>query len=379
MNADLLAEFLFNVHDSNSIVTGGDISEGRAHCPVRCNFCMSDGDNPLINSQIPYITDEQLTMGMMFVTRGEPNQIIVGDGITKLSAEPFAHPKIYEILEKVCNAFPDHEVQALTTGVLINRQKIEFLNNLPNMHLSISANSLDDESRRLLMPNPQTEKIKILLAELESISTQLFDMGSTEILKRDVEAIEEIETRRSTRMRKVQLRRIEHSRFHNQKAIELSRRSIANYGTSVRWLMENRPNMTYWSPYLKLDLANQGKMEGAYMYLAKTKKWLEEHNGERVLLCFAQSSFDVWERWLRGIEGVTSVNVKNQTYAGSVTVAGLMTFDDIAQALKEYSLNDVDWVLVPRVMMNTARRDLLGVSITDFARDIGVRVEVSWD
>ncbi len=379
MNEDLLAEFLFNVHDSNSIVTGGDISEDHAFCPVRCNFCMSDGDNPLINSKIPYITDEQLELGIKFVTRGEPNQIMVGDGITRLSAEPFAHPRIYEILERVCGAFPEHEVKALTTGVLINKQKIEFLNNLPNMHLSISVNSLDDESRQLLMPNPQTEKIKLLVAELDSITIELFDMGSTEILKRDIEAIEEIETRRSTRIRNIQLRRIEHSRFHNQKAVEMSRRSISNYATSVRWLIENRPHMTYWSPYLKLLLASPEKMEGAYMYLAKTRQWLDEHNGERVLLCFAESSFDVWDKWLRGLEGVTPVNVKNHTYGGSVTVAGLMTFDDIARALKEYSLKDVDWVLVPRVMLNTARRDLLGVSIVDFASKIGVRVEVPWN
>ena len=321
--------------------------------------------------------DEQLTQGMRFVTWGEPNQIIVGDGITKLSAEPFAHPQIYEILDRVCNTFPEHEVQVLTTGVLINRQKIEFLNSLPNLHLSISVNSLDDESRQLLMPNPQTEKIRLLLAKLDSISTQWFDMGSTDILRQDMEELDEIETRRSTRIRKVQLRRIEHSRFHSQKAIELSRRSIANYETSVRWLKENRPHMTYWAPYVRLDLTNSSKIDASYKYLAMIKAWLDDHDGERVLLCFAESAYDIWKRWLSGLESVTSVNVKNQTYAGSITVAGLMTFEDIAQALKEYSLKDVDWVLVPQVMLNSARCDMRGVSAMDFAREIGVRVEVS--
>ena len=79
-------------------------------------------------------------------------EINFGDGASRLAAEPFSHPKVYKYLEVLCNKFPYHKISVTTTGVLIRKDKVDFLNSLKNLYLHISINSLQKEAREEIMP-----------------------------------------------------------------------------------------------------------------------------------------------------------------------------------------------------------------------------------
>jgi len=359
-------EFLFNIHDSNSIITGGRTS-GEHYCPVNCVFCICDGDNPGIDSKIPFIEMDELKEGLKFVDWNNKD-VYLGDGITKLSAEAFAHPKIYDILEYTCRNLPDHRITIMTTGILIKEDKIDFLNSLKNLNISISVNTLQEEERKKIMPHPETEKVRILLRHLKRVTVQLLDMGDNNILQADINEIQCL----NREIKTVQLRRIEHSKFHTEEVIALSKKSINNYDNAVMYLQEHCPNSTYWDPYLKYDLYNAKRMSIVYSYLSNICDFLSKNRNRNYLFCAAESSYNLWKVWLNGFKNVKTILVKNNTYGGSITVAGLLTFDDMTQAVKQFDTTNIQTILLPKVMLNKSFSDLNGKTIVEFEKEIGI-------
>jgi len=360
LNERQLEEFLFNCHDSNSIVLGG-------RCPVNCTFCMCKGDNPNIDSIIPFITMDELKQGLRFITWGKEEKVYLGDGITKLSAEAFAHPHIYDILDYTCKNLPDNDINIITTGILIREDKIDYLNSLKNLTISMSVNTLQENERKKIMPHPETDKVKTLIKRLDRIGVQLLDMGDTSILQKDLTDIYKIK-----KINKFQLRRIEHSKFHTEEAINLSRQSISNYENSINFIQDKYPDATYWTPYLRYDLKNSFKMKNIYAYLSNVCDFLTKHRDKNYLFCSAESSYELWNIWLRGFKNVTVINIKNNTYGGSITVAGLLTFDDMVSEINKTVTTNIQGVLIPRIMINKAYTDLNGRTIIDFHKEIGI-------
>lgn len=364
LTSSQMAEFLFNIHDTNSIITGGRTSGGY-YCPVECSFCMCRGDSPGIDSMIPFITDDELEEGIRFVDWGN-KRIYLGDGISLLSAEAFAHPRIYDIIERICTSFPEHTVTIMTTGILIKADRIEFLNKFPNLTISISVNTFNEEMRKKIMPHPETDKVRLLMKELKRAGIQLFDMGDNEILKKDIQELESL--------RKVdtfQLRRIEHSKFHGRDVVDLSMASIANYGKAMEYIRTYYPKATYWAPYIRYEIGDERKMMYAYRYASTACEFLASHHDKSFAMCVAESSADFWMACLRGVRNAKVVEVKNETYGGSVTVAGLMTFGDIRGALTRSDYADAGNIIVPRIMLNRAMSDLNRESIVSFHQSIG--------
>jgi hypothetical protein len=361
-----LCEFFFNIADSNSIVTGGNMSVGKPYCSVMCKFCMCSGDSPGIDSKIPFIEMAELEQGIKFINWSNKT-VYLGDGISRASAEMFMHPQAYDVLEFVCKNLPDHHVTVMTTGIMIKEDRIEFLNSLKNLTTSISVNTLQESERKKIMPHPETEKVKMLIKRLDRVGTQWLDLGDTGILKKDIEELNSIK-----KMDRFQLRRCEHSRFHSEDAISLSKKSIVNYENSLAWVQSNYPSATHWSPYLRYDLKKPDKMRNAYNYLAAVCDFLGQHKDKKYLFCAAESSYDLWNIWLRAFGNVKVIMVKNATYAGSVTVAGLLTFSDIEISIKQIDTNGIDGILVPKIMLNKSMSDLNGLSIVDFHSKIKI-------
>jgi len=369
----LLDEFFFNIHDTNSIVTGGIVKEGKEYCPVGCKFCICKGDKTDVGYKIPFITEEQFEQGLKFITwpKGK-KEIMLGDGISRLSAEAFAHPKIYKFLDRLCHLFPEHVVQIITTGIFIKKSKIDFLNSLNNLHLSISVNTLDPILRPQIMPHPRTEHVKLLLKELERASIGVFDMGDTEILKRDIEELAKLTSFEEG----IQLRRLEHTKYHDKKAIEMSMRSIKNFENSLKYIIEEVPEMTHWSPYVGYLMHDLKERQSIMKYVKGVAKYCMDRRSSSLLLCMAESSYSYWKGWMETTPNAHPILVKNHTYGGSVTNAGLMLFDDIRIALKGVDLSKVDKILVPQVMLNKAFQDLSQEFLIDFERDVGVSTAV---
>lgn len=369
-----LDEFFFNIHDTNSIVTGGRVEAGKSYCPVDCKFCICKGDETGIKYKIPFITKDQLYQGLRFINWDNP-VIMLGDGITSLSAEAFAHPKIYEFLEIVCNLFPEHTVKIITTGIFIKKSKIDFLNSLENLHLSISVNTFQEPERSQLMPYPQTEKIKLLVKELNNIAVTLFDVGSVGVLKRDLETIFKL---KPFFTRGIQLRRLEHTKYHTQEAIDLSLKSINNFENSLEYIrgLGKFSYIEHWSPYVRYSMYNKKEKESIINYVTDVVKYCRQHKNERIVLCMAESAYTEWNSWLNNEMNTLPILVKNETYGGSITNAGLMTFDDVKIALAKNNMGRIDRILVPSIMLNKAFQDLKKKYMIEFESEIDISVTV---
>jgi len=375
---EFLDEFLFNIHDTNSIVTGGRVKPGKSYCPVDCTFCICKGDETGIKYKIPFITKDQLLQGLKFVN-WDNLVIMLGDGISSLSAEAFAHPSIYEFLDIICNLFPEHTVKIITTGIFIKKSKIDFLNSLENLHLSISANTFQEPERSQLMPYPQTEKLKLLVKELKRIAVTLFDVGSLDVLKRDLETIVELRPFFNTG---IQVRRLEHTKYHKQNAKDLSLKSINNFENSLEYIRNcnQSGSINYWSPYVRYSMYNKRERESIENYVMDVVKYCRQRRDERIVLCMAESAYTEWSHWLRDEMNVIPILVKNETYGGSITNAGLMTFDDVKIALKialkRSNVSKPSRILVPSIMLNKAFQDLKKKYLIEFESEIGVSVTV---
>jgi hypothetical protein len=370
-----LSEFLFNAFDSHCIVTGGRVAPGKKYCSVGCRICLCEGDPPGLASKIPYVPLDAIRMGVRFIDADACTQIQVGDGLTRLSSEPFQHPEIYDILEIVCGTFPKMQVLMGTSGVLIDPARIDYLNSHENLHFSLSVHTLDEEARRDLMKVTRIDRIRLLLRELERVRPQMFDVGDTEIVERDLEELMVINESRANPFEQIRVRRIDHSRFHAPEAVEVSQRSLANFPETVRRLQDGWPGIEILHLSLRDLLTDERYEKEIYSGLARARKYCEEHANERLVFCVAESSHDVWERWLKDVENATCVLVRNHTYGGSYVSAGLMTFSDVEKALKGVDLSPPVRVVIPRVMLNRSLSDLYRVPLAEFQRRMGVPVD----
>lgn len=367
LNSNQLKEFFYSIYDSNSIITGGVVEQGKPYCPVNCSFCICKGNTPSIEHRIPFISHEELLMGLKFLNHRNKD-IYFGDGVSKLSAEAFSHPEIYELLQTVSQYFPNHRIIIMTTGVFIEESKVSFLNSIPNVFISLSINTLDTEYRRKLMPNPQTERIKYLWGNLKNVNFQLFDVGSNEVLKDDLETLYSIKPFDS-----FQLRRIEHTKYHNPQAIEISRRSIENYPRSVQFVKENHPKSSYWTPHYDLDRLHPGKQRFWHTYLATVSDYISKTPDKKYLFCSSESAYKFWLDSLKDLKNnVTVIPVPNHTYGGSITTAGLLTLRDVESAIQTLDYTVFDTMLLPGIMFNRSMEDLHEVSIQSFSHKIGV-------
>ena len=364
MNQVEFGEFLFNIKDSNSVITGG--YETGDYCPVRCRFCMCTGDAPSVGYKIPMITQEELHEGMRFIDPSQP--IFLGDGISKLSAEAFAHPEIYEMLETLCKAFQSTQITIMTTGVLIDTAKIDLLNSLTNLHISMSINTVHEETRANLMPAPRTRKVLTLWKELQRVGFQLMHTGDMDVLRYDLETLNDIRD-----VDGFQLRRIEHSRYHLEDVIQLSRRSMYNYDEAIAYCKGNFPNSTFWASSLEqalkyssmLSTTESKALTNIFQYRDMVLDHVQRAPGE-FILCIAESSHKFWRDSVRRrkLKNVDVLEVPNITYGGSITTAGLLTFDDINHALDSV-LYQGKTIIIPKIMLNSALQDLNGKFIYD--------------
>jgi len=358
MNGKDKDEFIWNIVDTNSIVTGG-------RCPVKCAYCFCIGDHKDIDSHLPFISKQDLLDGCRYISWR--NKLInLGDGISRLSAEAFAHPQIYEFLEILSRSFPQHRIMVSTTGVLVDEDKIDFINSLKNVKISLSVNTLNAKHRKRIYPKPETNKVKKLLKNLKDCGLQLFNIDGVDTLQED---ITEMSGLRKTHPAKMvfQLKRIEHTRFHGEKAKVLSKKSIETYEEAECFVNSNCPAASFWAAYTGDYLISPKTLPKLYQYIAQVIDFCVGHAGQKIVFPAAESSFDLWKTWLAGSKNVQVVPVKNHTYGGSIIVSGLLTFQDVKMAIE--SLN-YDIVLIPHTMVNRAMRDLFNTSIVDFGAEI---------
>lgn len=372
MDSKELQEFLFSIHDDNSFVTGG--FSGKVYCPVNCRTCFIKGN--LISfeflSKIPLITEEEFEYGMRFIN--PDHDIYFGDGAGKLAAEPFCHPKIYTYLEKVCRKFPKTKVMTVTSGILFDTSKIDFINQFENLEIHLSAWTLNDEIRKFLFPNPQKEKIKTMWKNLRNCQLLLHDTGNVDNMKNDIEILDNLKPLDNH----LTIARIDHTKYHDSEVCELSKKSVQNYETSIQYVKSNVVGSyffltnvdylkyIYFFPYFKTDISRVdiSVAKNVINYKGLVLDYLEKYQNEKILFCSAESAYNFWSECITFPN--TSVKlIKNQLFGGSVIVAGLLSLECIETQIKDIA-HEYDKIIIPRTMFNRCFQDINDVYLSTF-------------
>lgn len=120
-------------------------------CNTRCVFCSHRQNPPGVESYYlePRLPSE-VAEGLDFL--GSPKKIVIGESATRImEGEPFTHPRIMEILEKVRGRFPETPIEITTNATLIDTGLARRLAGLGGIHLVVSLNALGDDARRRVM------------------------------------------------------------------------------------------------------------------------------------------------------------------------------------------------------------------------------------
>jgi sulfatase maturation enzyme AslB (radical SAM superfamily) len=135
-------------------------------CNVSCIFC-SHRQNPT-GVQVQGIGTrslEQIEEAMGFLSGDR--KIVIGESATRIiEGEPFCHPQLITVLQRVRAKFRNTSLQITTNGMGLNAETVAVLSTLKPLELYISLNSANQEKRRLLMGGTDggrvTEGIKLL-------------------------------------------------------------------------------------------------------------------------------------------------------------------------------------------------------------------------
>ncbi|MCR3923167.1 MAG: DUF512 domain-containing protein, partial [Firmicutes bacterium] len=129
-----------------------------SRCNVACVFC-SHRQNPptVITHRLPELTSATVLELAPFL---DPQQkIVIGESATRLDeGEPFTHPEIIHILQRLRRQLPRTAFAVTTNGTLLTSSIIAQLAKLEPLELTISLNSATPSGRRTLMNDPAPER-----------------------------------------------------------------------------------------------------------------------------------------------------------------------------------------------------------------------------
>ena len=123
-------------------VSGYNVLPLGSACNCDCRFC-SHRQNPpgLKVIDIPFISQQVVEELLEFIHPGE--KLIIGESATRINeGEPFLHPQLAPILERVRAQFPRTTIQITSNGTLLDNAWVKKLADLAPTALNLSLNSL---------------------------------------------------------------------------------------------------------------------------------------------------------------------------------------------------------------------------------------------
>ncbi|MCW3490536.1 DUF512 domain-containing protein [Dethiobacter alkaliphilus] len=120
-------------------------------CNLGCIFCSHRQNPPEVTTfRLPPLSMDQILELAQFL---DPNQkVIIGESATRLDeGEPFTHPQIITVLEKLRSLLPDTVFALTTNGTLLTTQTIGKLKALAPLEITLSLNSVTPAGRQLLL------------------------------------------------------------------------------------------------------------------------------------------------------------------------------------------------------------------------------------
>lgn len=359
-------DYEFFVKDAmqNSIVVGGQCKNGCVFCSCRAQSaaCRKNWTN--------YISEKDLLSIIDFIN---PNKTIYfGEGPSFLSCEPFQHPRYLELLRLLRSFFPQATIMTTTIGKNIKPFYYKKILDL-GIKLVVSINTFNKETRKKVMRSEDDLiGLKTFLKECYNAITKTSFMhyGDIDILKKDLSTLYSINPDYITN--KVSLLRMtDYSKFHNKETIKLHEEGKKTWYDAVRHFDKTITIPSYWLTSLidfPLDVKTVKEVFNSYSihsaridfenkinYTINQLKETPGFDDKDIAFLLPESSYDYFNEKFPHLNGIL---VKNLTFGGSYKIAGLLTKNDIMNAIlkeKKYAS-----YVFPKIMFNKFLRDLHG-------------------
>lgn len=341
-------------------------------CGVGCLFCKLSGD-PLLKRfpPIPAITTEELYDGFKYIDK-EYKYVRLGAGVmVATKTDPFLHPQIYDFIKDTSLYFPNNIITTVTTASYIDLNKIDFLNSINNYRIDLSLITLQ-EQREILMRLSTRDKIMQILknAPLNKISL-MFD-GDLETLKRDLDLLIKLDV--VEKSNEILVRRIEHTKYSPNKLKQISMKSIIKFAECAKMLKCEYPFVKFTVPVLD-NVYEEGTVsyiKRAKIILNKIIHAIENNCDKNFLLLSPVSTYSFFEQSLSQYSNIKIQQIRSLTYGGSITVAGLMTNEDILLQVK--NIEKINFIILPKVMYDKTYLDIAGNAMHELEEYFNVKI-----
>jgi len=382
LNKEQLAELLFEVHDSNSLVTGGAMSG--AYCPAQCKFCYLHGEGPHYTSKLPYVglDDVQYAIPFIRINRDDNPYVMLGDSALRLSAELFAHPDAIDIIKLVRNGIPLWmPIGTFTSGNLVTREHFDHILKIDNFHLIVTIGSMHKSYREQMFPKRFADPswIAFMWKEYPSISATLYTAGGLEQIKRDIGLLTHLREKQHDELilhgGRFTVRAIEATAYHSPYVKRLSEQCWKDYERVMEYVLETVPDVYLdpCSPEMGYRVGYKRTIDECESYKEKIKDFVRDNPGP-IFFPASERAYSFWKKYIdeEHMNNVTVLCAKNSTLGAHC--AGLLTFKDLEQNLTGYDTRGTT-ILIPTIMINRTLLDIMGVSMYTFARNMKARVE----
>ncbi len=120
-------------------------------CNLSCIFC-SHRHNPPGTAAYSFSPLSETKWSELLQFLNPSRKIIIGESATRLrEGEPFTHPDLLNVLQRLRHRYPDTTLQVTTNGSLLNRETVRLLHIFKPLELVLSLNSATVQGRLLLM------------------------------------------------------------------------------------------------------------------------------------------------------------------------------------------------------------------------------------
>ncbi len=119
-------------------------------CSTACCFCSHHQNSSEVEAFfVNRLTEEETDVLIDFLDGSR--KIVIGESATRIcEGEPFLFDGIFPVLQRIRSRHKHTLIQITTSGVPLDRSKLELLQALSPLELNLSLNSCSEEGRRLL-------------------------------------------------------------------------------------------------------------------------------------------------------------------------------------------------------------------------------------
>lgn len=355
--------------ESGQFHLGSHSCNGESFCPVKCWYCY---ENTLPNDMkmerhLNLITKEDFMACVEAMKHKMYNDNVWGLYIGSKFCDTFLHPDALEFMYILRKTFPANIVNLVSTCVFLNMKKAEqfvkFINNNVRLRFRFSVLTLVDEVREWFFGIPNTKVIRYILENLNYSKVNIIDpcinhITTLEDFEKSVHQLVH-----KYKVGEMTIRFVHASKYANEGLKEMANKSQNDFeeivrigkkyvglGTKIRherlsdkhYFIDEK--LDYYPEFREMRFKNVEARKFSARIFAKTNK------NKKIIFCSSEAFYNYWKDQFDEVDNIEVIKIKNYYWGGTYKCAGLISWYDIEQNIKEKKITDFDTLLLPKEM-----------------------------